>query len=214
MELVETSTDGFLHIRLGEQPKSVDRWKDPRLDPELYRRHKKLCPALCLACKAPTTLKCSACHAVAVCSKECFRFVWKEHKADCANICNATAQINEAQVKFFHQKSVPVSLSLDVLKEFNDKLDAVFAKYGVSGMIDSECQMPPVKIAAFFADLLQLHDSGSDENKGLPLPTRLFLNRRYNNAYAHLINIFPSLVDRVHALCRARKIGNTFRGQK
>ena len=62
--------------------------------------------------------------------------------------------------------------------------------------------------------MLEVNDSGSAANKDSPLPIRLLLNRRFNNAYVHLINTFPrQTVERVNALCKARSIGDMFRSK-
>lgn len=99
--------------------------------------------------------------------------------------------------------------------DFNQKMSAIHQKYDIHDMPGVDCKLNPGVLAAFFADLLQLHDQGSDENKDLPLPTRLFLNRRFNNTYVHLTNTFPpKVVKRVHALCRSRSIGDAFRSKE
>jgi hypothetical protein len=62
----------------------------PRLNMDAYRIYKKQNVPPCLVCKQQTNLKCSACqfcHTVFVCSKDCFRSVWKDHRQDCSNVC-------------------------------------------------------------------------------------------------------------------------------
>jgi hypothetical protein len=127
-------------------------------------------------------------------------------------VCMATALAKESGIKQQFKKSVTVELTGEELLELNDKTQATYAKHGISRAPGPDCNLSPAKLVLFFVDLLEINDSGSKQNESLSLPARLFLNRRYNNAYIHLTNTFPGLVARVHALCRVRKIGNAFRG--
>jgi hypothetical protein len=105
-------------------------------------------------------------------------------------------------------------MAADTFMEFNASSIALYDKYGVDEAPTATCTWSTRKKTQFFVEALQLYDSGSDTNKNLPLPTKLFMNRRYNNTYVHLINTFPGeVVDKVHQECRRRGIGDAFRAQ-
>lgn len=40
----------------------------------------------CASCGKKTTLRCSRCHTVSFCSKDCFKAGWKKHKSDCSQL--------------------------------------------------------------------------------------------------------------------------------
>jgi hypothetical protein len=89
----------------------------------------------------------------------------------------------------------------------------VYEKFSLVDPPGPDCSLSPDRLAEFFAEMLQLYDSGSEANKGLPHSIRMLLNRHYNNTYVHLRNTFPGgeIIERVHSLCRLRSIGDAFR---
>ncbi|KAG3171066.1 hypothetical protein PI126_g2040 [Phytophthora idaei] len=84
--------------------------------------------------------------------------------------------------------------------------------HGVNELPGRGSKMNVDKKLAFFLDVLKVHDSSSPENKGLPLPDKLFLNHRYNNAYSHAVKTFtPSELNQLNALMRMHQVGKANR---
>ncbi|EEY63884.1 uncharacterized protein PITG_02383 [Phytophthora infestans T30-4] len=136
----------------------------------------------CENCGKPSHKRCSRCKAFAVCDKACMAAIWRRHKPDCNNV-------------------VATQKHLDV-----------YTKYGVEEPPGRKSKMNVDKKSAFFLDFLKVHDSSSPENKNAPLPEKLFLNRRYNNAYSHAMKTLTFLeLDRLNALMQKHHIGTANR---
>jgi hypothetical protein len=104
------------------------------------------------------------------------------------------------------------SEQLEVILRINREADQIYQDYGVEEPPGKHSKMPTKAKVAFFVTLLQHYDSGSDKNIGLPLPVRLFQNRRYNNVYKHAAENFKGreLMMLTKEMQRL-KIGDAFR---
>ncbi|KAG6615137.1 RxLR effector candidate protein [Phytophthora cinnamomi] len=131
--------------------------------------------------------------------------VWPKHKADCKNVVNARRQLELAGKTV---SGVPCSIGAETLARLNRLSLFVYDKYDITEPPGRGSKMDVDKKLAFFLEMLKAHDTSSSENKNLPLPEKLFLNRRYNNTYNHIGETFtPSELARFHALMRVHHVG-------
>ncbi|EGZ30420.1 hypothetical protein PHYSODRAFT_470591 [Phytophthora sojae] len=121
--------------------------------------------APCEHCGQPSHKRCSRCKAFSVCRQTCMAAVWPRHKEDCNSL---------------------------VLMRLNARGLAVYDKYGVNEPPERGSDMNVDKKLAFFLEMLKVHDASSPENRGLPLPEKLFLTCRYNNTYRHAAETFTA----------------------
>ncbi|KAF4034153.1 MYND finger [Phytophthora infestans] len=163
----------------------------------------------CENCGKPSHKRCSRCKAFAVCDKACMAAIWRRHKPDCNNVVATQKQLNEAGTSV---SGVPWSIDPDAFFRLNRLSLDVYTKYGVEEPPGRKSKMNVDKKSAFFLDFLKVHDSSSPENKNAPLPEKLFLNRRYNNAYSHAMKTLTFLeLDRLNALMQKHHIGTANR---
>lgn len=209
-------------------PIQMPEYLDPRIDKASKKAYKKCLPAAkednpkrwppCVVCATPSKQRCSGCKAITVCSKACLKSIWKTHKPECKNVSDARKRhekavaASETPASHF-RKGIPFSADVNTLISFNNTTVAVWKKHGVTGAPpDANTSMSTQALVMFFSDMLEACDAGSPANKDVELSLRLFMNRRYNNTYTHLINNFGShpghIVDRVHMQCTERKIGD------
>ncbi|KAI9334535.1 hypothetical protein BDR26DRAFT_866792 [Obelidium mucronatum] len=144
---------------------------DPRLDKKMFKQYldnpEVDMKGQCESCKTPTSKRCSKCKALAVCSPECFKAVWKKHKADCTKLAAAAA--NAPQGHF--PKGIPFVLSsgtdeMQLLGTINKETMDLYVRHGIDGdPPEGDSLLSDQKLAAFFADMLELNDSGSDSHK-------------------------------------------------
>ncbi|KAG6947479.1 hypothetical protein JG687_00016079 [Phytophthora cactorum] len=107
---------------------------------------------------------------------------------------------------------VPCTIDPESLFRLNRLSLDVYEKHGVNELPGRGSKMNVDKKLAFFLDVLKVHDSSSPENKGLPLPDKLFLNHRYNNACSHAVKTFtPSELNQLNALMRMHQVGKANR---
>ncbi|KAE8971634.1 hypothetical protein PR001_g26831 [Phytophthora rubi] len=67
---------------------------------------------------------------------------------------------------------------------------AVYRKYGVDELPDSDSTMEVNAKYALFLDVLRENDTCTASNRGRPLPEKLLLNKYYNGMYARAKEIF------------------------
>lgn len=173
-------------------------------------------PRKCDVCSGPTTRRCGRCKAATVCSKECFKIYWPKHKKDCDNIAGTAQLINDNNVptQKTTEKEMFFQLTGDdaaIIQQYNSATHALYTKYDIEEPPTRNSTMPVRAKIEFFLEHLELYDTSSPKNATVPLPVKLFLNRRYNNTYKHALEHFTAaehtLLD---AQMRARKIGAAY----
>lgn len=95
----------------------------------------KIVNGKCSVCSKETRQKCSQCRALFVCSRECFKEVWRNHKPDCTDIQQLKAMLNEIGYKSPIPKSIPYVVegaTLEFRQDLIRKWNAVWDKYGVT----------------------------------------------------------------------------------
>ncbi|KAJ3072199.1 hypothetical protein HDU98_004041 [Podochytrium sp. JEL0797] len=193
---------------------------DPRLNKEAWKQNTQRDPTAgavkkCASCGQKTLRRCSQCKALAVCDPVCFKKIWKSHKVDCLALVAAAKRFEDAKLEKQHKHATPVELDMRSLEALQERYMAVFARHdGITAAPEKGSTIPVDRIVAFFVDMLKTHDAGNEDNKALPLPIKICLNRRYNNAYVHLANNFhrshPVFL-KVHHEMRTQRIGDSFR---
>ncbi|ETN17270.1 hypothetical protein PPTG_05111 [Phytophthora nicotianae INRA-310] len=163
----------------------------------------------CENCGKPSHKRCSRCKAFAVCDKACMVAIWSRHKPDCNNVVAARKKLAEGGASV---SGVPCSIDPDSLLLLNRLTGDVYAKHGVEEPPGRGSTMNVEKKLAFFLDFLKVHDSSSPENKNRPLAEKLFLNRRYNNAYRHATENFTAReLNRLNVLMQKHQVGSANR---
>ena len=150
----------------------------------------------CEYCGTWTTLRCSRCKALPICSQKCMKENWLNHKEDCISIVKS----KEFSKKQFNKigytpcesggSSIVVTVDLTVEKEASDESIKIYKKYGLERRPVKDTRMPIKDKIELLLEELVLYDSSSEKNKKLALTTKLFFNRRYNNIINHAADIF------------------------
>ncbi|GMF55098.1 unnamed protein product [Phytophthora fragariaefolia] len=131
--------------------------------------------------------------------------VWRKHKPDCDRLVEAREKVEQAGASVSGE---PCSIDAESLMHLNRRSFAVYEKHGVEEPPGRGSTMALEKKLAFFLDFLKEHDSSSPENMDLPLAEKMFLNRRYSNAYRHATETFTaSEINRLNALMRENHVG-------
>lgn len=166
----------------------------------------------CENCGELARSRCSRCKAISICSKECMSAIWKKHKRDCDNIVNARELLDAVPYKSNKSGAVSATISPDDFLAINQRTRAVYIRHGINDPPAKGSTMDSNKKLAFFLDMLREHDTSDEANRTLPLPTKLLLNRRYNNTYRHAVDTFtPRELERLHALMQSQHIGAAFK---
>ncbi|OWZ21579.1 hypothetical protein PHMEG_0003844 [Phytophthora megakarya] len=132
--------------------------------------------------------------------------VWHMHKSDCDKLVEARNALQEQEG--VPGSGVPCQIDGEVLMNFNRRSLDVYEKHGVKEPPGRGSKMDVDKKLAFFLDVLKVHDSSAPENKDLPPAGKMFLNRRYNNAYRHAADTFTaSEIAQLNALMRSNHVG-------
>lgn len=161
--------------------------------------------ALCENCGQPARLRCSRCKAFPVCDKKCMAAVWRRHKPDCDNLVASSKKMEEAGATV---SGVPFELPVESFQRLNARMLEIYSRHGIEEPPERGSTMDVEKKLAFFLDVLREHDTSSQENRNLPMPEKLLLNRRYNNTYRHAVDTFTGgEINQLNELMRRNHVG-------
>lgn len=191
----------------------------------------------CAECGTPTTLRCSKCKSINVCSKTCFKASWPAHKQDCKELAEedqksaAPAPTKKAIPRKDRPKLQVEQLPLMdrkplkplpepnpqfnmawsdtmALRKFQEAAGEIFQTYGTPNLPSKGCKMPAELKIQCLLDIMLLYDAGAEKNRDMSSQVHLFLNCQYNDVYKHALdNLTPSELSRLNAQMRMRKIG-------
>lgn len=139
----------------------------------------------CNVCATPTIKRCSRCSAFALCSPECMKTAWPKHKSDCKNIVASRKAQQDAGLALRDEKTIPCQLTAEDFLALNALAMGVYEKHDIYDLPMKGSTMDSKKKIDMFLDFLDVHDSSSEKQAEAPLPAKLFLNRRFNNAIKH-----------------------------
>ncbi|KAE8906224.1 hypothetical protein PF005_g16146 [Phytophthora fragariae] len=134
--------------------------------------------SLCENCGKLSHQRCSRCKAFFVCSRECLNAAWPRHKPDCNKVVAATKYFEAIGAP--EGSGVPCMISTEDMLRLDARSIAVYRKYGVDELPDSDSTMEVNTKYALFLDVLRENDTCTASNRGRPLPEKLLLNKYYN----------------------------------
>lgn len=175
-------------------------------------------PLQCEVCQRISKTRCQRCRAYVVCSPECFKIGWPNHKVECKKLQESRRLAESSGYVPARPNGVePISFNVESdvaadLMRINQEASNIYSKYDVEDPPGKDSSMPSKKKVDFYVELLQLYDSGSEQNKPLGLRMRLFFNRRYNNTYRWAVELFKDQeLDMLHSEMMRLRIGDGFR---
>ena len=170
----------------------------------------------CDVCQTLTTLRCSRCKALAICSQKCMKENWPNHKKDCNNILDSKVAATREMNRIGYTPSetgggsVPIGLDLNILKDATVENMKIYEKYGLQDPPLKDTPISSINKIELLLEVLVLYDTSSIKNKYLPLPQKMFYNRRYNNTINHAKdNLYPHEHQMFINEMRLRRIGET-----
>lgn len=171
----------------------------------------------CYVCNTETKQKCGRCKALPICSPECMKSAWPGHKDECSRH-QVDVQMAKERGMFSKvpggQPATMVEGDIDLLKDLTLQQAAIYSKYGVEEPPDRNSQMDTQKKIGFFLECLKLNDSSDEGKKSIPMPLRMFMNRRYNNAYSHAVQHFRSEeLQMLHRIMFEQQIGSDMKNK-
>ncbi|KAJ3033836.1 hypothetical protein HDV00_005801 [Rhizophlyctis rosea] len=186
----------------------------------------------CAACGTSTTLRCSRCKFLTICTTTCFKRIWPFHKSECHSIatagpptipCHPTHIMIEVpdpttplpgQTPIFLQGS-----DLQTWKYIRFHQRWLHRRYGLPDAADNVSTkdyygaLSVGKRVEFFADLMELWDSTSAVHVGKSESLKMVFNQRYNYAYTTFWKNFPMPeVLMLDGMMKERKIGPYWKG--